>query len=488
MATETAAPTQVGHPTDEIVRDRLYIGGDWVEPSGSGTIEVVDSTTEAVIGRIPEGTPEDVDRAVKAAREGFEVWRQVPVEQRVDECVAISAALAERGDEIAALIAAEVGMPLKLARQIQAGLPAMDFGSMAQVVGEIPWEEQVGNSLVVREPVGVVGCITPWNYPLHQICAKVAPALTAGCAVVVKPSEVTPLSSFILAEIIDSLDLPAGVFNLVTGYGPVVGEAIAAHDGVDMVSFTGSTRAGRRVSEVASQSVKRVALELGGKSANVILDDADLPTAVGYGVANCYLNSGQTCSAHTRMLVPRDKLAEAEQIAAAAAEKATPGDPFEDGTRLGPLVSDAQRERVRGFIEKGQEEGAKLIAGGAEPPEGLESGFFVRPTVFSDVKPDMTIAQEEIFGPVLSIIPYDDEDEAAEIANSTIYGLDGGVWSSDPERAKAFARRMRTGQVQINGATFNPIAPFGGFKQSGRGREYGKFGLEEFLEVKSIQL
>jgi acyl-CoA reductase-like NAD-dependent aldehyde dehydrogenase len=488
LATETAAPQELGHPTDEIVRDRLYIGGEWVEPSGSDTIEVVDSTTEAVIGRIPEGTPEDVDRAVQAARAGFEVWREVPVEQRVEACVAISAALADRGDEIAALIAAEVGMPLKQARQIQAGLPAMDFGSMAQVVGELEWEQQIGNSLVVREPVGVVGCITPWNYPLHQICAKVAPALTAGCSVVVKPSEVTPLSSFILAEIVDSLDLPAGVFNLVTGYGPVVGEAIAAHDGVDMVSFTGSTRAGRRVSEVASQSVKRVALELGGKSANVILDDADLPTAVGYGVANCYLNSGQTCSAHTRMLVPREKLAEAEQIAAAAAEKATPGDPFEDGTRLGPLVSDAQRERVRGYIEKGQEEGAKLIAGGAEAPEGLESGFFVRPTVFSEVKPDMTIAQEEIFGPVLSIIPYDDEDEAAEIANSTIYGLDGGVWSSDPERAKAFARRMRTGQVQINGATFNPIAPFGGFKQSGRGREYGKFGLEEFLEVKSIQL
>jgi acyl-CoA reductase-like NAD-dependent aldehyde dehydrogenase len=487
LATETA-PTHLGHPTDEIVRDRLYIGGEWVEPAGSDSIEVIDSTTERVIGRIPEGTPEDVDRAVEAARAGFEAWREVPVEQRAEACVAISAGLAERGDEIAALIAAEVGMPLKQARQIQAGLPAMDFGSMGQVANEISWEEQIGNSLIVREPVGVVGCITPWNYPLHQICAKVAPALTAGCSVVVKPSEVTPLSSFVLAEIIDSLDLPAGVFNLVTGFGPVVGEAIAAHDGVDMVSFTGSTRAGRRVAEVAAQSVKRVALELGGKSANVILDDADLQTAVGYGVANCYLNSGQTCSAHTRMLVPREKLAEAEQIAAAAAEKATPGDPFEDGTRLGPLVSEAQRERVRGYIEKGQEEGAKLVTGGTEAPDGLDSGYFVRPTVFSEVMPDMTIAQEEIFGPVLSIIPYEDEDEAAEIANSTIYGLDGGVWSGDPERAKAFARRMRTGQVQINGATFNPLAPFGGFKQSGSGREYGRFGLEEFLETKSIQL
>jgi acyl-CoA reductase-like NAD-dependent aldehyde dehydrogenase len=487
MATETQAPVEIGHPSEEIVRDRLYVGGEWVEPAGSETIEVVDSTTERVIGRIPEGTPEDVDRAVKAARAGFEVWRDVPVEQRVEACTAISAALAERADEIATLIAAEVGMPLALARTIQAGLPAMDFGSMGQVASEIAWEEQIGNSLIVREPVGVVGCITPWNYPLHQICAKVGPALTAGCSVVVKPSEVTPLSSFILAEIIDSLDLPAGVFNLVTGYGPVVGEAIAAHEDVDMVSFTGSTRAGRRVAEVASQTVKRVALELGGKSANVILDDADIQTAVGYGVANCYLNSGQTCSAHTRMLVPREKLAEAEAVAQAAAEKATPGDPFEDGTRLGPLVSEAQRERVRGYIEKGQEEGAKLVTGGVEPPEGLDSGYFVRPTVFSEVKPDMTIAQEEIFGPVLSIIPYESEDEAAEIANSTIYGLDGGVWSADPERAKAFARRMRTGQVQINGATFNPVAPFGGFKQSGSGREYGRFGVEEFLEVKSIQ-
>jgi aldehyde dehydrogenase (NAD+) len=459
-----------------------------MEPAGSGTIEVIDSTTEKVIGRIPEGTSEDVDRAVQAARGGFEAWRQVPIESRIEACTAISAALAERGDEIAALIAAEVGMPLAQARTIQAGLPAMDFGAIAQIAGEVAWEEQVGNSLIVREPVGVVGCITPWNYPLHQVCAKVAPALAAGCAVVVKPSEVTPLASFILTEIIDSLDLPAGVFNLVTGYGPVVGEAIAAHDGVDMVSFTGSTRAGRRVSEVASQTVKRVALELGGKSANVILDDADMATAVGYGVANCYLNSGQTCSAHTRMLVPRAKLAEAEEAAAKAAERASPGDPFEESTKLGPLVSEAQRERVRGYIKKGEEEGAKLVAGGAEAPEGLEGGYFVRPTVFSDVKPEMTIAQEEIFGPVLSIIPYDDEDQAAEIANSTIYGLDGGVWSADPERAKEFARRMRTGQVQINGATFNPLAPFGGVKQSGHGRELGRFGLEEFLDVKAIQL
>jgi acyl-CoA reductase-like NAD-dependent aldehyde dehydrogenase len=488
LATEAPAAPVPAHPSEPIVRDRLYIGGEWTEPAGSSTIDVLDSTTEQVIGTVPEGTPEDVDRAVAAARAAFDLWSAVPLEQRLDACLAISAALAERADELAVLIAAEVGMPLKLARTIQAGLPAMDFGGAPQAANEVAWEEQIGNSMVVREPVGVVGAITPWNYPLHQLCAKVAPALAAGCTIVAKPSEVTPLSAFVLAEIIDGLDLPAGVFNLVTGLGPVVGEAVAAHPDVDMVSFTGSTRAGRQVSEAAAGNVKRVSLELGGKSANVILDDADLKAAVSHGVANSFLNSGQTCSAHTRMLVPREKLAEAEQLAAHVAERMTPGDPLEQGTRLGPLVSDAQRERVRGYIAKGQEEGAKLIAGGAEAPEGLETGYFVKPTVFSEVTPEMTIAQEEIFGPVLSIMPYDDEDEAAEIANGTIYGLDGGVWSADPERAKAFARRMRTGQVQINGATFNPLAPFGGYKQSGHGRELGRFGLEEFLETKSIQL
>ena len=488
MATEApAAPAAPARPTDPAIRDQLYIGGAWVDPTGDGTIEVLDSTTEQVAGTVPEGTPKDVEKAVAAAREGFEAWSAVPLEQRVETLQGISAQLAARGDELAALIASEVGMPLAQSRAIQAGLPAMDFGGTAQAAGEILWEEKVGNSTVVREPIGVVGAITPWNYPLHQLCAKVAPALAAGCSIVAKPSEVTPLSAFVLAEIIDEIGLPAGVFNLVTGFGPVVGEAIAAHDGVDMISFTGSTRAGKLVSEAAAGNVKRVSLELGGKSANVILDDADLTRAVKHGVSNCLLNSGQTCSAHTRMLVPRERLEEAEQIAAAAAEKMAPGDPFDPASRIGPLVSDAQRERVREFIEVGEKEGAKLVAGGADAPEGLDSGYFVKPTVFSGVKPDMRIAQEEIFGPVLSIMPYDDEDEAAEIANGTIYGLDGGVWSADPERAKAFARRMRTGQVQVNGATFNPLAPFGGYKQSGHGRELGRYGLEEFLETKSIQ-
>jgi len=490
MATETDPQTSAtGHPTGEpIVRDTLFIGGEWVAPSGSGTIEVIDASTEQVMGSVPEGDAEDVAAAATAAREAFEGWSQTPVAQRAALCQQTAAVLGQRMDEIASLISREVGMPIGLSRMIQAGLPAMSFGSMPQVAADMAWEERVGNSLIVREPVGVVGAITPWNYPLHQICAKVAPALTAGCTVVVKPSEITPLNAFLLAEILDEVGLPAGVFNLVTGYGPVVGEAIAASPDVDMVSFTGSTRAGKRVSEVAAGTVKRVALELGGKSPNVILADADLQAAVLDGLGKCFLNSGQTCSALTRMLVPRERLAEAEAIAAAAVEQTPVGDPFADGVALGPLVSDAQRERVRGYIRRGEEEGAKLVAGGAEAPEGLEQGYFVRPTVFSEVRPDMTIAQEEIFGPVLAMIPYDTEDEAVEIANGTIYGLAGGVWSGDPEHAQAVARRLRTGQVEINGATFNPLAPFGGYKQSGHGRELGRFGLEEFLEIKSIQL
>jgi acyl-CoA reductase-like NAD-dependent aldehyde dehydrogenase len=373
---------------------------------------------------------------------------------------------------------------------IQAGLPIMSFGSMVNLLDELELEQQVGNSLIVREPVGVVGCITPWNYPLHQICAKVAPAIAAGCSVVVKPSEVTPLNAFILAEVIDEAGvLPAGVFNLVPVLGPVVGEAMAAHPDVDMISFTGSTRAGKRVGEVASQTVKRVALELGGKSPYVVLPDtSDMQNAVLNGVQKCYLNSGQTCSALTRMLVPRERLQEVEMIAKAVAEATTIGDPFEETSHLGPLVSDTQRERVRDYIQKGVDEGAKLIAGGPEAPEGSPSGYFVKPTVFSEVTPEMTIAKEEIFGPVLSIIPYDSEEQAAEIANDTIYGLAGGVWSDDADHAKAFARKLRTGQIEINGATFNPLAPFGGFKQSGHGRELGPFGLDEFFEIKSIQL
>jgi acyl-CoA reductase-like NAD-dependent aldehyde dehydrogenase len=470
------------------VRDRIYIGGEWVQSGGSGVLEVTNATTEQVMGSVPEGTVEDVDAAVAAARAAFESWSQTSVQERADWMQRIAEALGARMGEIAELIAQEVGMPVKLSNMIQAGLPTTTFASMPQLLAEMPWEEEVGNSLIVREPVGVVGAITPWNYPLHQIAAKVAPAMAAGCTVVLKPSQVAPLNAMVLADVIDEVGLPAGVFNLVTGRGSVIGEALALHPDVDAISFTGSTAAGRRVSEAAAGTIKRVALELGGKSPNIILEDADLQKAITDGVAKCFLNSGQTCSALTRMLVPRSRLAEAEQIAAAVAEHFKPGDPFEPGTTLGPLVSEGQRELVRDYINKGTGEGAKLLTGGAEAPEGLEQGYFVQPTVFSEVTPEMTIAKEEIFGPVLVLMPYEDEEDAVRIANDSIYGLAGGVWSGDQERAKKVALRIRTGQVEINGGAFNPLAPFGGYKQSGYGRELGRFGLEEFLQVKALQL
>jgi aldehyde dehydrogenase (NAD+) len=474
------------------VHDKLYIDGAWVPSTGSDTIDVHDSTTGEVIAQVPAGTADDVDAAAKAARAAFESWSQTTPEERAKYCTRIAEGLGARMDEIATVVTREAGMPKWLSLMIQAGLPINSFNTAAQLAENYEYESQLGNSIIRREPVGVVGAITPWNYPLHQVAAKVAYAIAAGCTVVLKPSEVAPLDAFILAEVIHDAGLPAGVFNLVIGTGPVVGEAIALNPQIDMVSFTGSTRAGKRVAELAAQTLKRVALELGGKSANVLLDDLDdaaFENAVRDGIGKCYLNQGQTCTALTRMLVPASRVADAERIAAdEVAANYQPSDPFADGARLGPLSSQAQVERVTGYIQKGIDEGAKLVTGGPERPEGFEEGYYVRPTVFSEVNNDMTIAQEEIFGPVLSIIAYEDEDQAARIANDSVYGLSGGVWATDAERAQAFARRIRTGQIEVNGGAFNPSAPFGGFKNSGYGREYGPHGFEEFLEIKAMQL
>jgi aldehyde dehydrogenase (NAD+) len=466
----------------------IYIDGAWIPSDGDGSIEVINAGTEQVMGSIPEGTASDVDKAVAAAKAAFESWSGTPVEERQKYLVRLNEALQARSGDIAATIAGEVGMPITWSTMIQAGLPAGNMQTFATLLDTFEFEEEIGNSLVVKEPVGVVGAITPWNYPLHQIICKVGGALAAGCTIVLKPSEVAPLNAFILAEIVHEVGLPSGVFNLVTGTGPEVGEAIAAHPDVDMVSFTGSTRAGKRVAEVASQTVKRVSLELGGKSANVVLDDADFETVIPKGLFACYLNSGQTCTAHTRMLVPNSRYDEAVQIAAAAAEQTQVGDPSEEGMHLGPLISQAQWDRVQGYIQTGIDEGAVVAAGGLGKPEGRETGYFVKPTVLANVTNDMTVAQEEIFGPVLSIIGYEDDDDAVRIANDSLYGLSGGVWSGDQDRALAVARRMRTGAVDVNGGSFNIAAPFGGYKQSGYGRENGVYGIDEFLQTKSLQL
>jgi aldehyde dehydrogenase (NAD+) len=474
------ASAMVSTPTKHLIGGE-YVGG------GAGRIEVVNPATERVIAAVPAGSPDEVDAAVVAARAAFASWSTTPVDERTAAVRRIASGLAARRDEIAATITAEMGAPITFATKVQASVPVATSTGLAELLEGFAWTERVGNSIVVREPVGVVAAITPWNYPLHQIVNKVVPALAAGCTVVLKPSEVAPLTAGILAEVIAEAGVPAGVFNVVHGTGPLVGEALAAHLDVDMVSFTGSTRAGRRVSAVAADTVKRVALELGGKSASVILDDADLGTAVKITVANCFVNGGQTCTALTRMLVPADRHDEAVSLAVAAAAKYTVGDPTQESTRIGPMSSAAQRERVQGFIQAGLDEGAALACGGVEPPEGLDRGYYVRPTVFGGVRSDMTIAQEEIFGPVLSVLPFTSEDEAVDIANSTRYGLAGAVFSASDDHALEVARRLRTGQVDVNGGRFNPIAPFGGYKQSGNGRELGRYGLEEFTELKSIQ-
>ena len=469
-------------------RQQIYVGGNWVDSAGDGSIDVVNPSNEEVIGSVPDGVSADIDAAVAAAREAFPGWAATPLEERLGYIEELAGQLGARSEEIGELISREVGMPGKMAVMIQAGLPAGTTASVPATAREFPFEETLGRSLVTREPVGVVGCITPWNYPLHQIMAKIAPAMAVGCTVVLKPSEVAPLNAFVLADIIDELGFPAGVFNLVSGVGPVVGEAIAAHPDVDMVSFTGSTRAGTRVAEVAAANVTRVHQELGGKSANIVLDDADFAAAIPSAVGACYLNSGQTCSALTRLLVPADRMDEAAELAAQAAAGFTVGPANDEGSRLGPLVSQTQWDRVQGYIQAGIDEGATLVTGGTGKPEGLDAGYYVKPTVFANVDNSMSIARDEIFGPVLSIIGYDNEEDAIRIANDSDYGLSGGVWSSDHDRALAVAKKLRTGEVDMNGSFLNTDAPFGGYKKSGNGRELGRFGLSEFVEAKQINL
>jgi aldehyde dehydrogenase (NAD+) len=468
---------------------QLYIGGGWVDPAGDDTITVVNATTEEPLGQVPAGSREDVDRAVMAARDAFEEWSGTPVEERTGLLHRLSDGLMARIPEIGAVVAREVGMPLSSALVIQAGMPAHIAKSFVDIARDFAWEEPAGASTVVKEPCGVAAAIAPWNYPLLQAMCKVAPALAAGCTVVLKPSEVAPLTAFILAEAVHEAGFPPGTFNLVSGSGPTVGEALVTHPQVDIVSFTGSTGTGRRVAELAAQTLKRVTLELGGKSASIVLEDADLEEAVAASVRQAFLNSGQTCMAWSRLLVPRRLHDEAARLARKEAEQLVVGDPMQDGTDLGPLASGEQRERVRQYVRLGMQEGATLVTGGPEPPDGLDRGYFVRPTVFANVSNDMAIAIDEIFGPVVSMIPFEDDDDAVRLANDSPYGLHGAVFSGDRSRAERVARRLRTGQVDVCGVGgYNPIAPFGGYKQSGRGRELGRWGLEEFLETKSLQL
>lgn len=469
-------------------RRLLYIDGRWTEPTGNDRLEVVNPADGQVVGSVPISTREDVDKAVEAASKAFLGWSETPLSERVRLLTGVSDLLTQRREEIAGVITQELGMPLTLSDRIQVGLPIATFASMAEAVERVSWRERQGTSLIVREPVGVVAAITPWNYPLHQIAAKVAAALAAGCTVVLKPSGLTPLSAFALFDVFDEIGFPPGVINLLSGYGADVGEQLVQHPGVDMVTFTGSTGVGRRIAEMAASTIKRVALELGGKSPSVVLDDADLKRAVRGTVASCFLNSGQSCNALTRLLVPREMLAEAEVLATQAAERFLPGDPTEPDVRMGPLVSAKQQQAVTTYIAEAVDQGAKLLVGGAESSPDLANGFFVSPTVFSEVDPAMTIAREEIFGPVLCIMSYDTEEDAIRIANDTPYGLAAAVWSSSEEHAISVAGRIRAGQIQINDGAHNASAPFGGYKQSGNGREFGAIGVEEFLETKSLQL
>ncbi|MDH0729800.1 aldehyde dehydrogenase family protein [Pseudomonas sichuanensis] len=466
---------------------RLFIDGRWQQPVGQGMAEVIDPASETVAGKVPLGNEEDVERAVQAARRAFADWSRTPSSVRAGFIRALAEQLKARADEMAAVITSELGMPVQWCRPVQVDGPIAGLEQYIELAGLMDQVREVGNSLVYREAVGVCAFINPWNYPLHQLIGKLAPALAAGCTVVVKPSQETPLHAFVLAEMIEAIGLPAGVFNLVSGPGSKVGEALARHPQVDMVSFTGSTGAGVRVSQAAAPSVKRVCLELGGKSPLLIGADADLDAAVRYGVQDVMINSGQTCTALTRMLLPTSRYAEAVEIAVDEVRGLVMGDPQDPRSFLGPMCSAGQRRTVQEYIRVGQEEGARLLCGGETAP-GFERGFYVPPTLFADVDNRMRIAQEEIFGPVLCLIPYADEAEAIALANDSPFGLSSAVWAGSRDKALQLARQLRAGQCFVNGGAFNYQAPFGGYKQSGNGREWGEEGLGEFVEVKAIQL
>ena len=465
---------------------QFYIDGRWVDPVEARPFDVIDPATEQSIAKIALGSAKDVDLAVAAARRAFETYSQTTREQRLNLLKAIAASYQKRYAELAKTISQEMGAPFWLSNAAQAATGIGHVMEMIKVLEKYEFEEMRGTTMIRREPIGVCGLITPWNWPVNQIMCKVAPALAAGCTMVLKPTELAPLNALIVAEILHDAGVPARVFNLVNGDGPTVGQAISSHPGIDMVSFTGSTRAGIQVAKAAADTVKRVTQELGGKSANIILDDADLPSAIGGGMMGCAMNSGQSCNAPTRMLVPAKLQDQVVAIAKAVAEGITVGGPFAEGTRIGPVVSETQWNKIQGLIKKGIEEGATLVTGGPGRPEGLDKGYYVRPTVFANVRNDMTIAREEIFGPVLSILPYQSEDEAVRIANDTEYGLAGYVSSKSIDRARKVASRLRAGQINVNGAAPDFTAPFGGYKKSGNGREWGVFGFEEFLEVKAI--
>ncbi|MEC8587294.1 MAG: aldehyde dehydrogenase family protein, partial [Pseudomonadota bacterium] len=464
--------------------NKFFINGEWVEPDRP-TLEVINPANEEPFATISMGTAADVDGAAKAAKAAFASWSTSSIETRKNVLGNIIAGLKGRSEEMAVAISTEMGAPMGLSKTAQVGSGMGHFMTALKILEDFEFEEIRGSTRIVKESAGVCGFITPWNWPLNQIACKVAPAIAAGCTMVLKPSEIAPVSAYILTEVIAESGLPAGVFNLVNGDGPAVGSAISAHPDIDLVSFTGSTRAGREVARDAADGIKRVTQELGGKSANIILEDvADFAKAVGGGVASCFGNSGQSCNAPTRMLVPAARMAEAIEVAKVAAAKAIVGDPQDDTTKLGPVVSEMQYTKIQGLIAKGVEEGAELIAGGTGRPEGLDKGYYVQPTVFANVTNDMTIAREEIFGPVLSIIAYQDEEDAVRIANDTDYGLSGYV-SGEASHAQAVALKLRTGNVHINGAGPDFAAPFGGYKQSGNGREWGIEGFEEFLETKA---